>query len=95
MAATSGNTHLKQIKASPAERINGKVKIQNKQDYPPAANGNVLTNGNAAATTAKATTGQQGEGLSPEQRRRVSGRPQMTTEEQRLAMRKRVWDLRD
>lgn len=95
MTAATGNTHLKQIKASPAERINGKIKIQNKQDYPPLNNGNVPTSGNAAATTGKATTGQQGEGLSPEQRRRVSGRPQMTTEEQRLALRKRVRDLRD
>jgi len=95
MTAATGNTHLKQIKASPAERINGKIKIQNKQEYSSVTNGNIPTNGNAAATTGKATTGQQGEGLSPEQRRRVSGRAQMTTEEQRLALRKRVWDLRD
>jgi hypothetical protein len=90
MATTTSNTHLKQIKASPAERINGKIKIQNKQD----ANGtNISTNANGPNGTAPAKTatgGQQIEGLSPEQRRRVSGRPQVTTEEQKLAFRRRV-----
>lgn len=91
MSSGTSNTHLKQIKALPAERINGKIRIQNKQDYASMTNGNVTTNGNASTATGKATSGQQGEGFSPEQRRRVSGRPQMTTEEQKLALRKRVW----
>lgn len=84
MSTTTSNTHLKQIKASPAERINGKVKAQNKQDSNGV--GNIAPNG----TTAKVTNAGV-EGLSPEQqKRRVSGRPQMTSEEQRLALRKRV-----
>jgi hypothetical protein len=94
MAATGSNSHFKQIKALPAERINSKIKIQNKQDYSSMTNGNVTTNGSAPTTNAKATAGQQGEGPSLEQRRRVSGRPQMTAEEQKLALRKKVPNLR-
>ena len=90
MSTAISNTHLKQIKASPAERINGKIKIQNKQDIPGKTNIKGASNGTASGTAVKATTGQQGEGLSPEQRRRVSGRPQMTPEEQKQALRKRV-----
>jgi hypothetical protein len=90
MSTTISNTHLKQVKASTADRINGKVKIQNKQD----SNSNVTTGSTPNGTPGKVTNGlqpqQQAEGLSPEQRRRVSGRPQMTAEEQRLALRKRV-----
>jgi hypothetical protein len=85
MATTASNTNLKQIKASPAERVNGKIKLQNKADVNANAPANAAPNG-----TAKATGEQQTAALSPEQRRRVSGRPQMTSEEQRLAMRKRV-----
>jgi hypothetical protein len=96
MATAAGNTQLKQIKALPTERINGKIKIQNKQDMssPNVTNANVAPNGTIPNVNAKAVSGQQGEGLSPEQRRRVSGRPQMTTEEQKQALRKRVCDPR-
>ena len=48
-----------------------------------------VPSGTAASTNAKPTTG-QGEVLSPEQRRKASGRPQMSPEEQRQALRKRV-----
>jgi hypothetical protein len=81
MSAAGGNTYLKQIKASPAERVNGKVKLPAKTD------GGVVGNGQNGGT---GKGGQQGEGLSPEQRRRVSGRPPMTSEEQKVALRKRV-----
>lgn len=84
MATTTSNTNLKQIKASPAERINGKIKPQNKVDNNANAPANPAPNGSAKGT------GEQQTALSPDQRRRVSGRPQMTTEEQRLALRKRV-----
>jgi hypothetical protein len=86
MSTTTSNTHLKQIKASPAERINGKVKAQSKQDSNSNGVGNIVSNGTAAKVTNNGT-----DGLSPEQqRRRVSGRPQMTSEEQKMALRKRV-----
>jgi hypothetical protein len=82
MATSTSNSNLKQIKASPADKINGKVKIQNKADgnaaLPPA-------NGFAKATGEHQTTA-----LSPDQRRRVSGRGPPTTEEQRMILRKRV-----
>jgi hypothetical protein len=78
MSAAGGNTYLKQIKASPVERINGKVKL------PAKTEGAVVGNGQSTKA------GQQGEGMSPEQRRRVSGRPPMTSEEQKVALRKRV-----
>ena len=90
MSTTTSNTQLKQIKASPAERINGKIKIQNKQDFTNLTNTNGVPNGTVTTANGKPTTGQQGEGLTPDQRRKTSGRPQMTTEEQRLALRKRV-----
>jgi hypothetical protein len=89
MSGTTSNTQLKQIKASSAERINGKIKIQNKQDFTNMTNTNGVPNGTAASTNGKPATG-QGEVLSLDQRRRASGRPQMTTEEQRQALRKRV-----
>ena len=85
MATTTSNTNLKQIKASPADRINGKIKIQNKADVTASTPANPAPNGTAKGIGETQTTA-----LSPDQRRRVSGRPQMTTEEQRLAMRKRV-----
>jgi hypothetical protein len=81
MSAAGGNTYLKQIKASPVERINGKVKL------PAKTEGGVVGNGHNSGST---KAGQQGEGMSPEQRRRVSGRPPMTSEEQKVALRKRV-----
>ena len=90
MSSTASNTQLKQIKASPAERINGKIKIQNKQDFTNMTNTSGVPNGAAATTNGKPTTGQQGEVITPEQRRKPTGRPQMTTEEQRQALRKRV-----
>ena len=52
-------------------------------------NTNGVSNGTTPSTSGKPTTG-QGEVLSLDQRRRASGRPQMTTEEQRQALRKRV-----
>ena len=85
MSAGTSNTYLKQIKASPAERINGKVKLPPKSE----ANGSLSANA-PNGTTGKGPNGQQAEGMSPEQRKRVSGRPQMTTEEQKIALRKRV-----
>jgi|SRR5277367_3576680 hypothetical protein len=93
MATTTSNTHVKQIKATSAERINGKVKLQNnKADGTPV---NATVNGGQSTTSSSGkggvtTNGSVGEGLSPEQRRRISGRPQMTTEEQRQAVRKKV-----
>jgi hypothetical protein len=90
MSTTTSNTQLKQIKASPAERINGKIKIQNKQDFTNLTNTNSVPNGTATTTNGKPASGQQGEVITLEQRRKTSGRPQMTTEEQRLALRKRV-----
>ena|SRR5215471_18905031 len=90
MSSTTSNTQLKQIKASPAERINGKIKIQNKQDFTNMTNTSGVSNGTTTTTNGKPTTGQQGEVLTPEQRRKTTGRPQMTTEEQRQALRKRV-----
>ena len=90
MATSTSNTNLKQIKASPADRINGKIKIQNKADVNANTPVNAAPNGSAKGTGEQRTTA-----LSPEQRRRVSGRPQMTTEEQRLALRKRVSVLLD
>ena len=81
MSTTSSNSQLKQIKASPAERINGKIKIQNTNGVP---------NGTAATINGKPSTGPQGEVLNSDQRRKATGRPQMTTEEQRQALRKRV-----
>ena len=104
MATTTSNTHVKQIKASSGERINGKVKLQNnKADG--GANANPANGTGSTTSTATAsghtsavssgkggatTNGPAGESLSPEQRRRISGRPQMTTEEQRQAVRKKV-----
>jgi len=86
MSTATSSTHLKQIKASPVERINGKIKIQNKLD----SNQNAPNSGPPHGTSAKPTTAPQAEGLSPDQRRRVSGRHQMTPEEQKIALRKRV-----
>jgi len=100
MATTTSNTHVKQIKATSAERINSKVKLQNNKADGIAnvtpVNGTVSSANGAPPTTISAgkggasTNGSTGEGLSPEQRRRISGRPQMTTEEQRQAVRKKV-----
>jgi hypothetical protein len=100
MATTTSNTHVKQIKATSAERINGKVKLQNNKAD---GSGNATpVNGTASSANAgqpttistgkggASTNGTAGEGLSPEQRRRISGRPQMTTEEQRQTIRKKV-----
>ena len=89
MSTSTSNTQLKQLKASNSERINGKVKIQTKAD----PSFTIAPNPGPNATSSKAPNGvqaQEVEGVSPEQRRRASGRPQMTPEEQKLALRKRV-----
>ena len=88
MSASASSTHLKQVKASPAERINGKVKVPNKLDQPqnqaqtPAPNG----------TAAKLTSAPQQEASAQDARRKASGRSQLTFEEQKQQMRKRVSD---
>jgi hypothetical protein len=86
MATANGNTYLKQIKTLPAERINGKVKLPTKAESNGSASANVQNN-----TVGKGTNVQQGEGLSPEQRRRASGRQLMTPEEQKIQLRRRVY----
>src|SRR5271169_3343210 len=102
MATTTSNTHVKQIKGSSGDRINGKVKLQNNNKADGGANATPV-NGTVSTTTTSGqpsaistgkggatANGTAGEGLSPEQRRRISGRPQMTTEEQRQVVRKKV-----
>lgn len=106
MATTTGNAHVKQIKASSSgDRINGKVKLQNNNKADGGANANAVNGTGSTTSTATASghtsavstgkggatsNGPAGESLSPEQRRRISGRPQMTTEEQRQVVRKKV-----
>lgn len=101
MSTATSSMNLKQIKAASSDRINGKIKIQNKADTSSSTNSNVVVNGsttavapsNTASTTTnnKSTTqGGQNDQMSPDQRRRVSGRTQMTAEEQKIALRKRV-----
>lgn len=86
MATANGNTFLKQIKTLPVERINGKVKLSTKAE----SNGSASANAQSS-TVGKGANAQQGEGLSPEQRRRASGRQLMTPEEQKIQLRKRVY----
>jgi len=97
MSTATANTNSKQVKPASTDRLNGKIKLQNKLDASAAsASSNVVVNGSTttsstASATAKSTAqGGQVEGMSPEQRRRVSGRPQMTAEEQKIALRKRA-----
>jgi len=105
----SSATQLKQIKASPADRINGKIKLSSgtSSATTTAAQAKQQADSNAASASAAAgpssanaapngtgpaaaTKGPQPEGSSPEQRRRVSGRANLTPEEQKMMLRKRV-----
>jgi hypothetical protein len=100
-ASAASATQLKQLKASPADRINGKIKLStnNAQNGPNSqARGNA-DSASAAAGPASvnnapngtaATRAGQPDGLSPEQRRRVSGRTPLTQEEQKNILRKKV-----
>jgi hypothetical protein len=100
-ASAASATQLKQIKASPADRINGKIKLSTNNaqngangqprgttDSASAAAGTSSVNG-APNGTAASKAGQP-DGLSPEQRRRVSGRTPLTQEEQKNILRKKV-----
>jgi len=107
-SGASSATQLKQIKATPTERINGKIKLTSGTSTATttAAQAKQQTESNAASVSAgarpsfanaapngtgpsTATKGPQPEG-SPEQRRRVSGRANLTPEEQKMMLRRRV-----
>lgn len=86
MSASASSTHLKQMKASPAERINGKVKVPNKLDQQQTQPQTPAPNG----TVAKPTSAPQQEASAQDARRKASGRSQLSFEEQKQQMRKRV-----